>query len=135
MHITKIGLAAIEDGRLLVVRKRGKSTFILPGGKPENGEQELATLCREVTEELSCSIAGAKLEGRFNDFAADQPDATILVVLYSGTLVGTPIPQAEIEEMAWLDICEQSRLKLAPSIENHILPYLRTLRAESITQS
>jgi 8-oxo-dGTP diphosphatase len=43
--------AIIEYGKLLLVRK--KDTWILPGGKLEQGESHLDCLCREIGEELS----------------------------------------------------------------------------------
>ena len=48
---TAINAAIIQDDKLLLVRK--KLTWILPGGKPEIGENDLECLCREVDEELS----------------------------------------------------------------------------------
>lgn len=48
---TAINAAIIEHNKLLLVRK--KSTWILPGGKPEIGENDLECLCREIDEELS----------------------------------------------------------------------------------
>ncbi|MBD3249400.1 NUDIX domain-containing protein [Candidatus Woesearchaeota archaeon] len=48
---TAINAAIIQDDKLLLVRKR--STWILPGGKPEIGENDLECLCREIDEELS----------------------------------------------------------------------------------
>jgi 8-oxo-dGTP diphosphatase len=124
-QITKVGLAAIEDGRLLVVRKRGAPSFILPGGKPELGEDMLAALVRELAEELGCSVTGTAYEGRFADRAADLPDTDVVVLLYSGALAGAPRPRAEIEEMAWVDVAAPGDVRLAPSLTNHILPYLR----------
>lgn len=129
-EITKVGLAAVEGGHLLVVRKRGKTSFILPGGKPEAGEDELSALVRELDEELGCSLVFPTFEGRFSDAAADQPDTSVVVILYSGSLSGTPAPQAEIEEMAWLDLRRPNKLRLAPSLANLIVPYLcRRLQA------
>jgi 8-oxo-dGTP diphosphatase len=58
--IHKVGLAVVSGDRLLVVRKRGTGTFILPGGKPEGSEGDLATLAREVDEELGCDSAWKK---------------------------------------------------------------------------
>lgn len=131
-EITKVGLATVKGGRLLVVRKRGKPSFILPGGKPEAGEDELSALVRELNEELGCSLACSAYEGRFADAAADLPNTDVVVVLYSGLLDGTPAPRAEIEEMAWVDVVSPGMLRLAPSITNLILPYLRgRLRARA----
>ena len=48
---TAINAAVIQDQKLLLVRKN--LTWILPGGKPENGETDLECLCREIDEELS----------------------------------------------------------------------------------
>ncbi|HZP68639.1 MAG TPA: NUDIX domain-containing protein [Pseudolabrys sp.] len=43
-----------EQGRVLLVRKRGTAAFMQPGGKRDPGESELAALARELTEELGC---------------------------------------------------------------------------------
>ena len=48
---TAINAAIIQGNKLLLVRK--KLTWILPGGKPEIGENDLECLCREIDEELS----------------------------------------------------------------------------------
>jgi 8-oxo-dGTP diphosphatase len=40
-EIVKIGLAVTTDNRLLLVRKKGGESYILPGGKPEMGEDAL----------------------------------------------------------------------------------------------
>ena len=49
-----IGGALVQDKKLVVVRKEknGKSSWILPGGKPEVGESNLEALARELKEEL-----------------------------------------------------------------------------------
>lgn len=123
--IEKVGLAALDGERLLVVRKRGGSLFILPGGKPEGEEGDLAALSRELDEELGCSVSSPSLSGVFTDRAAGIADAVVVVRLYQGDLVGDPVPQAEIEELAWLDIRKPDSLPLAPSIINGILPHLK----------
>ena len=122
--IHKVGLAAERDGRLLVARKRGSDIFILPGGKPEGDENDLQALSREIHEELDCGIDRPILRGVFTDVAAGASDAVVVVRLYSGDLVGEPRPCSEIEELAWVEI-RKPTLKLAPSIENGILPFLR----------
>lgn len=122
--IHKVGLAAERDGRLLVARKRGSDIFILPGGKPEGEESDLQTLSREIHEELGCGIDRPILRGIFTDVAAGMAEAVVVVRLYSGNLVGEPRPCSEIEELAWVDI-RKPVLRLAPSIENGVLPFLR----------
>ena len=124
--IQKVGLAAIENGRLLVVRKRGSGVFILPGGKPEGDESDLETLSREVDEELGCQIERPFLCGVFKDVAADVSHSVVVVRLYSASLVGEPQPRSEIEELVWVKLKGgPDDLPLAPSIANGILPYLR----------
>lgn len=126
--IHKVGLAAERNGHLLVARKRGLDTFILPGGKPEGDETDLQTLSREVIEELGCTIEQPYLRGVFKDVAAGASETVVVVRLYSADLIGEPRPCSEIEELAWVDM-KQPGLKLAPSIANYILPYLRRKRS------
>jgi 8-oxo-dGTP diphosphatase len=123
--IEKVGLAAFDGDRMLIVRKRGGTLFILPGGKPEGQEGDLATLSREIHEELGCQVRNPVLSGVFKDRAAGIENAVVVVRLYTGELLGAPVPQSEIEELAWLDIRKPVSLPLAPSIINGILPHLR----------
>lgn len=122
--IHKVGLAAERDGRLLVVRKRGLDAFILPGGKPEGDETDIQTLVREIDEELGCGVQRATLRGIFKDVAAGAAGSVVVIRLYSAELVGEPHPCSEIEELAWVNV-RHPTFKLAPSIENVILPFLR----------
>jgi 8-oxo-dGTP diphosphatase len=48
---TAINAAIIDNKKILLVRKN--QTWILPGGKPEEGESDLTCLRREISEELS----------------------------------------------------------------------------------
>ncbi len=64
--IIRIVAAVIRDewGRNLLVRKRGATVFQQPGGKRDPGDaDELATLARELREELGCElVAGTVLD-------------------------------------------------------------------------
>ena len=44
----------VQDKKLIILKKEvnGKSSWILPGGKPEPGESNLICLTREIAEEL-----------------------------------------------------------------------------------
>jgi 8-oxo-dGTP diphosphatase len=123
IHVTT--LAPIQDGRLLLVRKRGSSTFILAGGKPLPQESDQQTLEREILEELGCGILAGSLAflGVFSDAAADAAAGVqVHVRLYAGLLQGVPQPSSEIEELLWLEPCGRRRTDLAPSLVNVILP-------------
>lgn len=123
--IKKVGLAVLDGERLLVVRKRGDTLFILPGGKPEGTESDLETLSREIREELGCEVGIPSYVGVFSNRAAGIADAAVAVRLYCGKLLGDPVPKAEIEEIGWVDIRKPHSMPLAPSIEKGILPQLR----------
>lgn len=132
-EIVKIGLAVVQDGCLLLVRKRGADCYILPGGKPEQGEDDLAALRREINEELGCTLSPqcVRYLGDFRDRAAGLTDTEVVVKLYVGTLVGDPIPQAEIEQFIWFNPRRDANTKLAPSLTDSIVPYLfQTDRAQ-----
>lgn len=123
--IQKVGLALVDEDRILLVRKRGTPTYILPGGKPEPGEDDLATLVRELDEELGCKIDVETLTfiGSFSDHVADDLNTVVTVRLYSAKLIGSPSPHSEIEEMMWVRPSRDD-VPLAPSLINKIIPYL-----------
>jgi len=127
-HIVKIGLAVMRNGRVLLARKRGLELCILPGGKPETGESDEAALVREIDEELGCGIETGSLThlGDFTDRAAGKPDTLVTVRLYAGRLVGEPVPRNEIEGLVWLgpEDAVGGPVKVAPSLERQILPFL-----------
>ncbi|CAM5303886.1 NUDIX domain-containing protein [Mycolicibacterium aubagnense] len=122
----RIAAAAILDcrGRLLLVRKRGTTTFMQPGGKIEPGEKPEAALLRELNEELGLSFETDALRylGVFSAEAANEPDATVVADLYEVSAIGEPIPAAEIEEIAWLDAQNTGGLTLAPLTRDLVLP-------------
>jgi 8-oxo-dGTP diphosphatase len=125
-EILKVGLAVTDTDRLLVVRKRGTASYILPGGKPERGEGDVEALIREIEEELGCSFDTDTLVflGSFSDAAADLADTTVTVRLYAAELVGEPHPRSEIDTLEWFSPEVDKDLCLAPSLQNHIIPFL-----------
>jgi 8-oxo-dGTP diphosphatase len=136
-EITKIGLAVMDGDRVLLVKKRGSDFLILPGGKPEKSETDAQALSRELEEELGCHLLSDQLTylGTFSDEAAGMPGVNVTIRLYSGSVVGTPIPHAEIESIVWWTATEQRHAVLAPSLKNSILPFLNsTLPGRSHSQ-
>jgi 8-oxo-dGTP diphosphatase len=125
-EIVKIGLAVTDDNRLLLVRKKGGESYILPGGKPEKGEDDRQALIREIEEELGCGVDASSIDflGSFSDLAADLQNTIVTVRLYSARLTGLPSPQSEIEHLRWFKPDSESNLTLAPSLQNQIVPFL-----------
>lgn len=124
MHIRKIGLLLMRANKLLVVRKKGGTLWILPGGKPEPGEDEGSALRREVYEELGCHVSWVKPYMTCCAPAADLADTTVTVSCYLGEIAGSPQACEEIEEIRWIDI-HNPDLPLAISIAEEMLPMLR----------
>jgi len=115
------------DGKVLLVRKRGTAVFMLPGGKPDKGETELACLEREIAEELNSTIEleSIRRTGDFTDKAANEPNAQVEAVVFEGKLSdsGIAVPSAEIEEVLWHDPWEEHP-QIAPLVKNQIFPLL-----------
>ena len=115
-RVIDIVTAVIRDeaGLILVVRKRGTAIFMKPGGKREPGEDDLAALARELTEELGCRLVQAELLGRFEAPAANEPGHTVRAATYLVRVEGEISVRAEIEEMAWIDAAAPGEIRLAP---------------------
>ena len=106
----------------------------MPGGKPEGSEGDLATLAREVDEELGCRVENPFFRGVFKDVATGASNSVVVVRLYTADLIGDPTPRSEIEELAWVGLRGRRRVAVAPSIANRIIPFLR-MRARSAGNS
>lgn len=125
--IVEVVGAVIRDpaGRLLTVRKRGTQRFMLPGGKRETGEDDLSALARELREELGVELASARLLGRFEAQAANEPGATVKSCAYIVETKGEITIQAEIEELLWIDPAAPPDVPIAPLLLRQILPALK----------
>jgi len=123
--IVEVVGAVIRDaaGRLLTVRKAGTVHFMLPGGKREPGEDDLAALARELGEELGVRLLSAAPLGVFEAPAANELGARVVSHPYRVTVEGAIACAAEIAELAWIDPAAP-HVRLAPLLEQHILPAL-----------
>jgi 8-oxo-dGTP pyrophosphatase MutT (NUDIX family) len=113
--------------RVLTVRKRGTSSFMLPGGKPEPGETPVQTVCRECAEELCVDLEPELLclLGEFEDDAANDPGHRVRSHVFTHPPVTVDGPAAEIEELRWLDPArDELAPDVAPLLRNHVLPAL-----------
>nr|WP_146067262.1 NUDIX domain-containing protein [Arthrobacter sp. ZGTC212] len=121
-------------GRILLVRKRGTSKFMQPGGKLEPGESFSAAAAREMQEELGLSVAESELEvlGDWYGPAANEENTFIDAGLFAYTLPASngdpsrePAAAAEIEELLWMDPAQAlEREDISPLLREHILPHM-----------
>lgn len=124
--IAKVAGVVLRGGLLLVVRKRGSSVFLSPGGKPEPGEDSLRTLARELEEETGLRVVHAEPFGTFADRSALEPEATVRIEAYLTTADGVAAPCSEIEEVAWIDAgYRDDGLVLGSVLERFVVPELR----------
>lgn len=115
------------DGRILVVRKRGTSRFMLPGGKIEPGESPDGCAIREAHEELGVALQASALVrlGEWTAPAANESGRTVHGHIYEHPWVAGVTACQEIDEVLWLSPDEaRVRTDLAPLFQTCVLPAL-----------
>lgn len=129
---------------ILMVRKRGTTAYMLPGGKPEPGEAPIDTIIREVEEELGLPVAAEDLKelGTFEAPAANESDHVVIgdVFVHRGMPAGFDFDgirvKAEIDSLAWFvpealpD--DTAALTIAPLTRAQVIPALA--RVERATE-
>ncbi|WP_395310993.1 NUDIX domain-containing protein [Mycobacterium sp. AMU20-3851] len=125
--VIRIVAAVVLDdcNHVLVVRKRGTTAFMQPGGKFEAGESPLDALRREVREELGAGITNVEALGHHDAAAANEPGHRVAADLFAVQLDGPPRLGAEIVEMAWVDPHDPGDIELAPLTLGVVLEYAR----------
>ena len=122
----KVVAALIRDeaGRVLLVRKRGTTAFMQPGGKRDPGEDDIAALARELVEELGCGLVRDTIQplGEFDAVAANEPGRRVHACLYEVEVSGHIAPNREIDGTIWVDPAAPSDIPLAPLTRDHVLP-------------
>lgn len=121
--INKVGLLAIQDRKVLMVRKRGTHELIVPGGGIETNESAQAALEREIIEELGSQVSQVRYWKTFEDKAAFESGAAVRIQAYLGVLDGVPVPAAEIANLFWID-SSFPLTQLSPIVRNKIIPAL-----------
>lgn len=105
--IDKLAWVFIQDGKLLMVRSKGKERFYLPGGKREEGETDEQALLREIKEEISVDLVPDSL--KYVETFTGQADGkaegiSVQLTCYVADYTGELSPDAEIEELKFVDV-------------------------------
>ncbi|MBK5376506.1 NUDIX domain-containing protein [Pseudomonas sp. TH43] len=128
-RIIRIAAALLlnANGQTLLVRKRGTTAFMQPGGKIEAHELPVHALARELEEELDLQIdpAQAIFLGQFSAPAANEPGFVVQAEIFQLTINADVFPAAEIEEVIWIDPFTEGDVVLAPLTQDVILPFYR----------
>lgn len=117
-----------RDGAVLLVRKRGTSMWMNPGGKPEPGETAAQCGAREVREELGLDLDPALLEplGQLTAAAANEPGQLVVADVFGWPLpVSRGVqPAAEIDAVRWVERADFDDPALAPLFTEQIVPLI-----------
>ena len=120
--IHKVIAIFVRDGKILMVRKKGKDIWTNLGGRIEPGESEEECLLREIKEEIGID---AEISGKLGDFEdrAVFDDAKVKLSAFFVEMDGEMnIIDPELEEIRFIGRIHSE--KLAPTIEKQIMPIL-----------
>ena len=125
-----------SEPALLMVRKKGTTSFMLPGGKPEPGETAQDTVVREIREELGLCLDESQLFflGTFTAPAANEAQHMVTGHVFVCTTVPADLnveaPQClhEIEEIGWFSYeqlpPDTDARQFAPLTRTQVIPAL-----------
>lgn len=113
-----------SQNQLLLVRKKNTQFFMQVGGKLEPNESSEETIVREILEEIGTHAEIKQYIGCFTTQAANEPNHQLVSYLYQVELEQEPQIHAEIAEMKWIDMDDQS-MPLAPLTTQVVIPWCR----------
>jgi ADP-ribose pyrophosphatase YjhB (NUDIX family) len=93
-----------DEGRVLLTRRAGdpgEGLWDLPGGFLEEREDALATLRRELREELGVEVEPGGLVGSFPDRYGEDGPWTINFYWEARIVSGEPTPADDVADLAW----------------------------------
>ncbi|WP_253446712.1 NUDIX domain-containing protein [Halomonas sp. Y3] len=124
--IIKCAGIILENGKLLVVRKKGSDVFLSPGGKIERGESLQDCVIREIKEEIDVDVQGLHFMGTYTSQSAIENNRITLhawFVEFSGVVKAS----SEIEEIRWIGLGDiETGLKVGSVFLDHVIPYLKS---------
>lgn len=121
MIIETVALIHIKGKKLLLVRPKSKKIFYMPGGKRNEGEDNLKALIREIKEEVQLEIDPRTVDfyGTFEAQAYGKDKGVMVRVhCYTANHSGTVQSSSEIDEVAYFSQEEYIKgLDQAPAVK------------------
>lgn len=119
--IETVALIHIKGKKLLLVRPKSKKIFYMPGGKPDDGEDNLKALIREIKEEVNIDINPKTVDfyGTFEAQAYGRDKGVMVRVhCYTANHTGEVRSSSEIDEVAYFSHGEYvNGLDPAPAVK------------------
>lgn len=135
LNVAAVAITNVK-GQIFLVRKRGTTRWMQPGGKLEAGEAPLAAALREVAEELGVSWGPERLcaAGTWHGAAANEAGTTVTAHLFDAAWDpvhdGVARVGAELAEGEWMDpLVALRRDDLAPLLSDRVLPHVAAIQA------
>lgn len=124
----KAGGVLIKDRKVLAGRNKDKIFFLTPGGGVEKGETPKQALVRELIEEVQITVNEDDLEefGIFYAPSAGHEESILRmdVFLVKNWEPQEPIPDNEVEEIAWINSQIPQGMKVGSIFEHEVIPRL-----------
>lgn len=124
--IQKVGAAVVQDGKVLVLRKKSQPSpeYYMAGGKMEGNETQRETLVRELKEELGVDVEDYEYIDSFEDEAVFEK-TPIVIHAYYVKVKGQPEPANEVKEYAWIDPDFESKgFEVSSIMAKRVIPRL-----------
>lgn len=121
----------VHEGKILICQRSSTMNLPMkwefPGGKVEPGEDDTATIVREIKEELHLDVEIVK---RLEPVEHTYPTFRIRLVPFVMHVLGGELLLEEHADAKWVTVDDLDRYDLAPAD----IPVVQQLKAEPITE-
>ncbi|HWL22145.1 MAG TPA: 8-oxo-dGTP diphosphatase [Ureibacillus sp.] len=117
-------LLAVQDGKVLLLKKPKRGWYVAPGGKMESGESILEAAIREFQEETNATPKNAHLKGVYTMIIKENDqvvDEWMLYTFVTKEIIGTPVEENREGKLEWHPIESLHHLPMAEGDRNNLL--------------